>query len=192
MRAFLGIALSNEVRAFLERVQEQLAASRADVKWVEPAHLHVTLKFLGEISETQRQMLEALLDRVAAGQAPFMAGLGDLGAFPSFDAPRVIWTGLTEGREQVIHIAERIEQDGSAIPLRREERPYTPHITLGRVRSSRWLQALSQCLRASLGTTPSPWRVNAVTLYQSTLDASGPTYTVLADVALTGPAPGTP
>ena len=184
MRAFIGIALPPVVRSSLATLQRQLAASRADVKWVEPANLHVTLKFLDEISDDQRQAVIALLARVAEAVAPFPLGLEGLGAFPSVMSPRILWVGLAEGREAAAHLGEMIEQAGRATSLRREERPFAAHLTIGRVRSARHLHELAHRLRSAAWQPPPPWRVTSLTLYQSRLGSEGPRYTLLADLPL--------
>ena len=186
MRAFLALSLPDDVRQSLASLQRELAASEADVKWVEPSNLHVTLKFLDEISEAQRQTVEALLVRMAGREEPFGLGLGGVGAFPSIESPRVVWVGLTEGKERVSRLAEQIEQESSAILLRREDHPFSPHLTLGRVRSPRGRAVLTQHLRTTSWQPPPPWNVSTLTLYQSLLSPAGPHYTVLADVPLTG------
>ena len=124
MRAFIGIALPSVVRETLSALQHELARSGADVKWVEPEHLHVTLKFLGEITEAQRQAVEGILRDIGAREPPFLLGMEGLGAFPTIEAPRVMWVGLSEGREAVIRIAQAIEEEGSRIQLPKEERPF--------------------------------------------------------------------
>ena len=184
MRAFLGIALPKSVQESLAALQGELATSRADVKWVEPANLHLTLRFLDEISDAQCHAIEALLARIATHEEPFSLRLEGVGAFPSVDAPRVIWVGLAEGREVVARMAAAIEQEGAAIPLRREERPFSSHLTLGRVRSPKQHDALTQRLRTTMWQLPPPWRVSKLTLYQSVLSPAGPRYTVLADIPL--------
>ena len=186
MRAFLGVSLPEKIRSLLEQLQRALAESEADVKWVEPSNLHVTLAFLDEISEAQRQAVEALLARVAEREESFLLGLGAVGAFPSVESPRVVWVGLTEGKERVVHLAERIGQEGAAIRLRREERPLSPHLTLGRVRSPRGRVALTHRLRTTPWQPPPPWNVSTLTLYHSILHPAGPHYAVLADIPLTG------
>ncbi len=180
MRAFLGIQLPEAVRASLQLLQRQLASSGADVKWVEPQDLHITVKFLEEISDTQREAIDMLLRRLCEPQAPYSIRLGALGAFPSLTDPRVIWVGLTEGAERVKQLVENLEREGTAIP--REVREYTPHITLGRVRSSRHCQALIAQLQTIAWQAPASWRAETVTFYQSQLSSAGPRYTVLADV----------
>lgn len=184
MRAFIGIALPDAVREALAVLQRELAQSGADVKWVERDNLHVTLKFLGEISAPQRGAIEALLLRVASEEGPFALSLAGVGAFPSMTAPRVLWVGAAEGRERVVRLAEAIEREGAAIPLPREDRPYAAHVTFGRVRSGRHLGELAQRLQQCAWQPQGPWRVTSVTLYQSILGSAGPRYTVLADVSL--------
>ena len=186
MRAFLGIPLPEEARAALEQLERTLARAEADVKWVQSSHLHVTLKFLGEISDAQRQAIEALVARVTAKEPPFALRFDAVGAFPSLEAPRVIWVGLGEGNEAVSRIAEAIEREGAAIPLRKEEHPFSPHITLGRVRSPRGRQTLVTALRDARWDPPPPWRVSSVTLYESLLRPDGPHYAVLAELPLLG------
>jgi len=184
MRAFIGIALPDAVRSSLVSLQRRLGESGADVKWVEPEHLHVTLKFLDEITDEQRRRIEELLVRVAGGEGSFALGLKPVGAFPSLRAPRVVWVGLEEGRQPVIRIAERIEQEGQAIGLRREERPFAAHVTLGRVRSPKRREALAQRFQILAWEPPPTFRVVALTLYQSELGSSGPRYTALAEMPL--------
>ena len=184
MRAFLGIALPDTVQSSLKRLQDQLRASGADVKWVEPDHLHVTLKFLDEITDDQRRMVETMLGRVAEHERAFTLKFGHVDAFPSTDAPRVLWVGLAHGKETVIRIAQAIEREGQAIPLRREERPFAAHVTLGRVRTPRNRVALTQRLRETDWQPPASWHVTALTLYQSVLSSDGPRYSVLADIPL--------
>src|SRR3989338_7509650 len=124
MRAFIAIHLPDEVRASLAGLQRELAQSRADVTWVEPDHLHVTLKFLGEITDEQRQAIEAMLHRIAAQEQPFSLSVEGVGAFPSIESPRVIWVGLAEGKEAATRLAQRIEEEGKALSLRQGGRPF--------------------------------------------------------------------
>jgi len=101
-------------------------------------------------------------------------------------APRVVWVGTSGGRDTVLRIAASIERECEAIQLPREERPFAAHVTLGRVRSPRGRQALYQRLRDTAWRPPGPWRVTALTLYQSVLGSGGPRYTALDEVPLIG------
>jgi len=180
MRAFLGIGLSETVRDAIAALQRELATSGADVTWVVPAHLHVTLKFLDEISEEQRRAIEERMGLLARQEAAFGLGLEGIGAFPSLEAPRVIWIGLAQGKERVAHLAQSIEREAAMLQLRREARPFAAHLTIGRVRSARHRAALAQRLREVSWRPPAAWQATSLTLYESMLSASGPRYTVLA------------
>jgi 2'-5' RNA ligase len=184
MRAFLGIGLPELVREKVAALQQELAASGADVNWVAPAHLHVTLKFLDEITEAQRQAIEERMGLLARQEAVFGLGLEQIGAFPSVSAPRVIWIGLAEGKERVAHLARVIEEETVALQLRMEPRPFAAHLTIGRVRSARHQSALVQRLRDVAWRPPAAWQVVSLTLYHSVLGAAGPRYTVVTEFPL--------
>ena len=185
MRTFIGIPLPDEQRASLVRLQQQLLASGADVRWVASEAIHVTLKFLGEIDDTQRQAIAQALQEIGKQTPSFALGLDGVGAFPSTSAPRVIWVGIGEGAEPLTRLAGAIEGAVGALVCRQEPRPFSPHITLGRVRSSRGRAALTARLRNLAWSPLSSWRVSAYQLYQSVLSPTGPRYTVLAEIPLT-------
>jgi 2'-5' RNA ligase len=187
MRAFIALTLPDEVRRSLAALQRELAAAGADVKWVEPANLHVTLKFLGEVTDEQRRAVEQLLGDVVCGEAAFTLGLDRVGAFPSFSSPRVVWVGLGEGKERAVRIAERIEESYGSLGLPKEERPFAAHVTLGRVRSPHRLPPLARAVHECAWRKPAPWTVTVLTLYQSVLGSDGPRYTVLAEAPLGSP-----
>jgi len=184
MRAFIGIGLPDAVKDALAALQQDLALARADVKWVTPDHLHVTLKFLDEITDAQRADVETLLTNVATSREPFVLQLKQVGAFPSLAAPRVVWVGLEQGRDEVRQIAEQIETGARDLSLRREERPFAAHLTLGRVRSPKNRQALARGLAQTTWEPPDAFRVTSLTLYRSELSLGGPRYTVLAESPL--------
>ena len=184
MRAFLALTLPDEIRRSLTALQRELSHAGADVKWVETPNLHVTLKFLGEISDEQRQSVEQLLREVARDETAFALGLDRVGAFPSLSSPRVVWVGLGEGTARAGRLAERLEQGCRGLGMQQEERPFAAHVTLGRVRSPRGTHELVVALKAASWNPPGPWTVEVVTLYQSALSSHGPNYNVLAEVSL--------
>ena len=184
MRAFIGVPLPAGVCEALTTLQRELAQAQADVTWVAPEQLHVTLKFLGEITETQRLTVEAMLVQVAAHHKPFKVSVKDLGVFPALAAARIVWVGLAQGAEALTQIAVEIEQGCQVAGFTPENRPFTAHVTLGRVRSSRHREALVSRLPRACWQPPEPWQVDRLTLYQSSLDSNGPHYTVLVQPSL--------
>ena len=187
IRAFIAVELPTEVRGSLGLLARELAASGADVKWVEEANLHVTMRFLGEITEEQRQGLATLLTAVAARRQPIPLRLSSLGGFPSLTSPRVVWVGVGQGHEELAAIAGDVEEGLARLGLPHEERAFIAHVTLGRVRSGRNLGRLVSQITATTWTPPEPFVADQLTLFQSTLSSSGPIYTALATLPFKQP-----
>lgn len=185
MRAFIAIELSEEIRETLAQIQTHLRYSGADVKWVEKNNIHLTLKFLGEISEEKLQQVIAALEIIARENSPFEISIKDIGAFPKIEYPRVIWVGLDKGAAESKAIAERIDDELSKIGFEKETRPFAAHLTIGRVRSSKNKDALKEKLTAySLKLTAETQPISSITLFQSKLSPKGPTYTKLYEARL--------
>jgi 2'-5' RNA ligase len=105
-----------------------------DVAWVAPGNLHLTLKFLGTVPETRIDAIVAALTQSGLDLRPFEAQIRGLGAFPSGTRPRVIWAGVTDGATEMVELARRVDAALAELGFAREERPFSPHVTLGRVR----------------------------------------------------------
>ncbi len=185
MRAFVAVELPASVRADLRALTECLAQAHGDVKWVEEENLHITMRFLGEIREDQRAAIEALLTRIAGCLAPITLQLAGIGAFPSVSAPRVVWAGVGQGADVLTRIAGEFEAGLRPLGFEPEERKFTAHVTLGRVRSPRNLSRLSSQLKTTAWTPPPAFPAAHLTLFQSTLSIAGSTYTPLLRAAFT-------
>jgi len=174
------------IQARMAEAQRMLAEAGADVKWVEPHNLHLTIRFLGEIDEPQRRAVEALASRVASRTAPTLLQLSQVGAFPSLRAPRVVWVGIDEGREPLVRMAEQLEEELVRAGFQQEARAFEAHATLGRVRSGRRRTELVERLtQFAWPSAPEPFVADHLTLFQSVLSPSGPTYLPLARFAFT-------
>jgi 2'-5' RNA ligase len=179
MRAFLAIPLPDPVRARLAAAQEALRHSAADVKWVDPSQLHLTLKFFPDLADPDRDRLIAALASFGRHQSAYPAALGQLGAFPSIGAPRVIWIGLAQGAEQTCALVRQLEAQGA---IETEARPFAAHITLGRVREQGKTGDLASRIR-SMPPLEGGWMISGMTLYGSRLSSSGAVHTPLAELA---------
>ncbi len=186
MRAFLAVELPDESRVRLSALTEKLAESRADVKWVEPQNLHVTMRFLGDISQDQLADIRTRLQTVERETPKFDAQLSQPGAFPSIRAPRVIWMGIGEGHEALSRIAVLINDGLGALGIVSETRKFVAHVTLGRARSSRGLDRLSRQLSGVSWSAPQSFAVGHITLFESRLSSAGSVYTTLARFPLSG------
>jgi 2'-5' RNA ligase len=192
MRLFVAVDLPDETTRVIAAEQKLIAAplvkSGDSLKLVAPERLHLTLLFLGEVQEAR---VPAVIDAMnsAVDLPAFDIAFGGAGVFPPRGAPRVLWLGVTEGAASLTRlqheIAERIRELG--IPF--DDRPFHPHLTLGRWRESRSGRAARGRRRRDRGPLSGSGvvvgvRVTRATLYQSRLSSSGPAYTALAHVNL--------
>lgn len=180
MRAFIAIPLTEQVHQELAHLQDKLRKSNADVKWVEPSNIHLTLKFIGEIDEEQVEKIKASLDEIAKNRHCFDIHLAKVGAFPKISYPRVVWAGIDEGYEECKTLAKSVEDTMERLGFKKEERDFSPHLTLGRVRSSKNKAQLMACLEKEKDfVSPGKVSVSKIILFQSTLTPKGPVYAPL-------------
>ncbi|HTY45327.1 MAG TPA: RNA 2',3'-cyclic phosphodiesterase [Patescibacteria group bacterium] len=184
MRTFIAVSLPQGIKQQLGLLQEQLKRSAADVKWVQPHNIHVTLKFLGEIEEQKLGQITAMLQDTVKDKACFTASMSGLGAFPRMTAPRVIWSGINKGKEDLIRIAKELEEKSGILGVPPEDRPFTCHLTLGRVRSSANLHRLVKILTETAQQPDQEFPVTKLTLFKSTLAPTGPVYEPLTEASL--------
>lgn len=188
LRLFVALELPGDVRRALAALVERLASTGADVKWVEEENFHLTLKFLGEVEPVRLAPLGEALSRAAAQMAPFRFTAAGTGAFPSARRPRVIWVGVEEGKEELRDLAGRMDRALADLGFPPEERPFSAHLTLGRVRSPKGMEELVRALGAATFEGREV-AVREVVLFQSVLGRAGPVYTPLGRYPL-GAAPG--
>jgi 2'-5' RNA ligase len=172
--------------AIADQLQQRLARAGAPrgVKWVERENLHVTLRFLGEVEEARALSLGEAFTAPLAFR-PFAMTLGPGGCFPPSGGVRVTWIGVGEGVEEARQVFELIDERLQPLGFEREPRPYTPHLTLGRVREMDRRHARD--LREWLAEVPAVlarMHVRAVTLYRSRLSSAGPRYEAVREIAL--------
>jgi 2'-5' RNA ligase len=189
IRAFIAINLSEEVHHGLEQVLQDLKSRLPDgaVRWVPAKNIHLTIKFLGDVSVASLEMLKTMLRAEAARHQQFEFSVGGIGAFPSPRRPRVIWVGV-EAPSELSGLQRGVETEMARLGYAPEERPFSPHLTIGRVTRNadpNELHQLSGVLEAYkvgfLGVT----RVQAIHLFQSDLQPSGAIYTRLYSALLT-------
>ena len=189
MRCFVAVDLSPAVRAAMAAAQRDLreAAGHADVRWVEPAAFHLTLKFLGEVAAERRAALEQALAGATAGHGALGLVAHGLGGFPSARRPRVVWAGVGGQVEEVRALAAAVEEALGGLGFSPEARGFNAHVTLGRVRSPRGLGELARALATSEARGFGTWTVNEIVLYRSHLGPRGAVHEPLVRVTLTSP-----
>lgn len=187
MRLFIAIDLPQEIKDFLAGLQTRLKKSGADIKWVSPKNIHLTLKFLGEIDDTHLvDKINSVLENIASNKPPFRISFNSIGAFPSLKSARIIWVGVNKGQDTIKEISEDFENKLQDLGIAKEDRPFSSHITIGRTRSSLNREKLIKGID-ELSTeifdkkNPVEFTVTAITLFKSTLTAKGPIYEVVKD-----------
>jgi len=183
-RTFIAIELPPQVRAHLADCQQRLRRAGGDVRWVRPDLIHLTLVFLGDVPT---DMLADLEKSVREALAPFGAltlRVQGAGRFPPRGLPRTIWIGLDETTGRLAALQKALANATAAFAEKKEDRSYTPHLTLGRVKSPRGGRDLAGAIDAMAGATGPSFEAREVTVFKSELSARGPTYTALARIPL--------
>ena len=188
MRIFIAIEIPQNIRVKIAEITDYLQSKTPPtaVKWVDSENLHLTIKFIGETKQEKIEEITKVLSQSLAHQAPFSLEIGGLGMYPNNTNPRVIWLGVTGG-EPLIAMHNILDQNLARLGIQREGRPFSPHLTIARLRrntdaaSSKTIgRTLSQFRVDSLGL----FNIDRVQLFQSVLTPSGPIYTTLFSVPL--------
>ena len=146
-----------------------------EIRWVRPANVHLTLKFLGDVAEADLSRVAEVLEKVRERHEPFEVALSGFGAFPSARRARIFWAGIGEGSERLRALARDVDVSLEPLGFEREARPYTPHLTLGRARGR---PASLDATEASVAG--SHFRVSSMELMKSVLSGAGATCSTLA------------
>ena len=186
MRLFAAIDLNDAARRAIAAEQARIRRELADdsLKWVQPAHMHLTLVFIGEVDAGRAA---AIVDRMSAPlpQAPFRLVFGGVGVFPAHGAPRVLWLGALDGARAAVALQRAVALRLESVGVAPDTRAFHPHLTLARWRDGR--AAASGRLAKDEAGPVAKVEVETVTLYQSRLSSSGPAYTALASAPLSCP-----
>ncbi len=180
IRSFLAIELPSHTRSEIGRIQERLKVSRAHVRWVKIEHIHLTLKFFGNIEEEQVASISSIMEEVTRNKRAFPISVNELGAFPSIRNPRVIWLGLHGWEENLSSMQGEIEKRLEEVGFLPEERPFRPHLTLGRVKSLKGRGDLVDLMERDRDVDLGSFVVDKLVLFKSDLRPTGPIYTPLA------------
>jgi RNA 2',3'-cyclic 3'-phosphodiesterase len=185
VRTFIAIDPGKTIRDRLVALQASLAESGAQVRWVEPANLHVTLIFLGEVDTRALVDVCRAANKVTAACRRFTMSVEKVGAFPNLRRPRILWAGVGAGSAEVIALHDGLEATLFELGCyRREERAYTPHLTLGRVSADDPSVDLGAALLKRSAWAGGENAVAEVLVMGSELTSHGPLYTVMGRAKL--------
>jgi 2'-5' RNA ligase len=188
IRAFVAIDLPPEIRQRLDQVIAQLTQrlEGIPVRWVPAGNIHLTLKFLGDVSLANVEMLKKVIQAEAENHHCFEISVGGLGAFPNNRQPRVVWAGV-EAPQELLSLQRSIDAAMAKLGYNREERPFSAHLTLGRVSrnaTARDAHRIGEVIEATKIGFLGVAQISAVHFYKSDLQPSGSVYTRLYSVPL--------
>jgi len=191
VRSFIAIELPEEVKMELVQLQARLKSGElSSVKWVDPFSIHLTLKFLGNVTVDKIGEITKAMEKAAQGISPFHLKLKDLGAFPNLKRVQVAWVGINGEVNKLSQLQQRIESNLAPLGFPPESRPFAPHLTLARLRdqaSSEERQRLGQLIAGIKFEAVYPIKVDSINLMRSQLTREGAIYSQISSVGLKKP-----
>ncbi|MBU6399348.1 MAG: RNA 2',3'-cyclic phosphodiesterase [Verrucomicrobia bacterium] len=188
MRVFVAVPLPEPVAAALQSIQRTLAAAcRAEaVRWTPRDQLHLTLKFLGDVPTPRIGELESVLIEVGRGAGGFGLRADSAGGFPNLDRPRILWVGVGGDLEPLRQLQQAVERATAGFGDHAEERAFSPHLTIGRVRTAdrREARRVGEQVRLAGIAALGAWEVRRLDLMRSELSAAGAAHHCLAAIPL--------
>jgi len=184
LRAFVAIYLPENVQTALGLVQEQLRAYRFKTTWTRPENIHLTLKFLGDIKREQVEPIISVIEKAAKDCRPMTLRSQAVGFFPGVRQPRVLWTGISGQTEVLAELQSKIDKGLAALEFPSEKKPFTGHLTLGRIKGGGNPGMFIDIMKTFQNMTTDAFMVDSVNLYQSQLMPSGPIYSKLFTMKL--------
>jgi 2'-5' RNA ligase len=181
VRSFVAVDITDNV--LLQKIvdsQAELLRTGADIKLVEPENIHATVRFLGEVSSSILDQVKNELAQIAFPSFP--VALRGLGAFPNAHRPNVVWVGMTNGDKELQNIFSQLEPRLKGLGLPGERRGFSPHITIGRVKSGRNREALYSAITEMADEEFGSMIVKSVRLKKSILTPKGPVYSTVHEV----------
>jgi len=185
LRTFIALDLGKPIRDRLVALQDNFAKDTSGVKWVGPDNLHVTLLFLGEVEDRDVPAVCRAVADVTQTLPLFSISVEGVGCFPNPRRPHVLWVGVRAGAQDVVALHDAIEPPLLVLGCyRREERKYSPHVTLGRLRSQQAPLGFAQALTKYQAWKAGDAVVGEVHVMSSELTPQGPNYSVLSRAKL--------
>jgi len=183
IRAFIAIELPVKIIDCLKEIQDELKHTSNKVTWVKPENIHLTIKFMGDIEADKVNRLTGFLEGAAAKSYSFDISVKGVGGFPTIDNPRILWVGI-EDDKNLSHLYDNLENGLAALGFEKEERPFKPHLTLGRIKFLKYKKGLKERIERFKDITLGKCRIDSICLFQSRLTPEGTVHTKLKEAKL--------
>jgi len=176
IRTFIALPLNIQTQTIISEIINNLKKLDCNVKWIKPENVHLTLKFLGDISADKIKPIALSIENILEKTHSINVEIDSVGAFPNTRNPRIVWTGLKDIDERIKNLALSLEDELEKIGLERGARAFNPHITIGRVKYFKNIKILERGLETYKSFKKHTEIVNNIILYKSTLTNKGPIY----------------
>jgi 2'-5' RNA ligase len=183
LRCFIAIEIPGVIRAALAELQTELRECNADIRWVKPDNIHLTLRFLGDVDEHRVDSIVSALADVSGRHEQFRLQVKGLGLFPNTRSPRVLWSDVID-EGPLARLQEEIEAAMAGIGFVPEKRRFSAHLTLGRFKSASGKDCINRGIEARGNEAPGNMDVISVVLMQSDLTPRGAKYSKISEAFL--------
>ncbi|MBN2264220.1 MAG: RNA 2',3'-cyclic phosphodiesterase [Candidatus Aminicenantes bacterium] len=184
MRAFIAIDLDPGLKEAIQALVRSLRSERADIRWVRPAGMHLTLKFLGPVEKDRVARIGPLMSEVARGRRPFALRLAGTGAFPDERRPRVLWAGFA-AEPELMDLQADLDRALAGEGFKPDDRAFMPHLTLGRVKGPKGIAGVVAELGRHRDRPLGDMTVRSMALFESILRPEGAEYRIVNEARLT-------
>ena len=177
MRTFIAVEMPTDVKKVIGNYIDSIQGSFKGVKWVLPQNLHLTIKFLGEVKESDLKNLSGCVEKAASDFSPFSIDLSNIGFFPSSKNLKVIWIGMDGGADNLPDLFQELENFLENLGFDREARAFSPHLTIGRMKKKKKHKYHVNINPEELPEfEPVEFYVKSIAIIKSTLTPQGPIY----------------
>ncbi|MBI5674500.1 MAG: RNA 2',3'-cyclic phosphodiesterase [Nitrospirae bacterium] len=183
LRSFIAIELPEKVKSAISELQQELKKRKADIRWVKPESIHLTLKFLGDTDEKILDRIVEAIKAACGGYGRFNLETKGVGVFPDMRAPRVLWLGISDN-DSLTGLQKSIEDGLAKLGFSPEKRRFRPHLTIGRFKSSFGKEGLYDKIEELKDISLGLIEVQSIFLIKSELNPSGAKYTKIAGIDL--------
>ena len=184
MRLFIACPIPDSLKKSIEKIESLFKESEADVKWIKPENLHITLKFLGKVDKERLNDVIEKTRNAINGVSSIYANVESLGVFPNWRKPRVVWIGIEQGKEELKRLSNNVDEKLSLVGFEKEKREFAAHLTIGRVRSNKNIKKLIDVLQKKSKETFGEIFIDHIVLMESKLSSQGASYACIEKFSL--------
>lgn len=184
MRTFIALDVPEEIRDLAVSIRRSINTYEEGFRWVGRSNIHMTLKFLGEISKTQISRTESDLNSVCSETPAIQCHTGGISSFPDIENPKNVWISVIPDSDRLSDLKRRTDDGLSWIECQKGEHRFVPHITIARIRPDAARKKVSDTIKSVPDIAPVPFFLETVTLYKSELTPSGAIHTPIKSYSL--------